>query len=53
MIYKRENVRRAVERALLLDPTGDLDAAIAAVAQATGLAAETVRECLEKQEQPA
>lgn len=35
---------------MLLDPQADMDAAIAAVAQATGLAVETVRECVEQQE---
>lgn len=47
-IHTREAVRAAVERALNLDP--DREAAIASVAQAIGLSAEAVVECLEQQE---
>ena len=52
-----ENVRAAVERAMLLDSTGDaaarLEAAIASTAQALRLPAAEVRACVEQQEQPA
>lgn len=53
MIYLRENVRRAVERAMLLDAFASTEDAIATVAQATGLTPESVRECLADEEQEA
>lgn len=57
MIVPRDNVRKAVERTMLLDTSGDADtrlqAAIAATAQALALPVETVRECVEQQEQAA
>lgn len=46
-ILPRESVRQAVARALLLDP-GDMEAAIAAAAQALGLDVEVVRECVQE-----
>lgn len=52
MVVSRENVRKAVERAMLLDPASDLEAAIAATAQALCLPVDEVRACVE-QEQPA
>lgn len=53
MIYLRENVRRAVETALQHAPNSGTEAAIAAVAAATGLSPEAVRECLNDAEHPA
>lgn len=56
MIVPRDNVRKAVERAMLLDTSGSIDLqekACQAVAQALALPVETVRECMEQQEQPA
>ena len=46
-IASRDQVRAAVDRALRLDPTLDVDAAVATVAQATGLTVEAVCEALE------
>lgn len=50
MIVARDSVRACVERALLLDPSSDTEAAIAATAQALGLPVEAVRECVQEQE---
>lgn len=52
MVVSRDRVRACVERALLLDPEGDIEAAIASAAQALGLQVDDVRECV-RQEQPA
>ena len=49
-IATRESVRQAVARARLQGP-GDTEAAIAAVAQSLGLDVETVRECVEREEE--
>lgn len=46
-ILERNQVRAAVERALLLDPKGDVDAAIATTAQALRLPEETVRDVVQ------
>jgi hypothetical protein len=43
VIYSRDTVRDAVARALLLDPTAGLDAAIEATAQAMHLHVDAVR----------
>lgn len=53
MIVARDKVRACFERALQLDPNRDAEAAIASTAQALALPVETVRECVEDQEQPA
>jgi len=52
VIVARDKVRACVERALLLDPNSDTEAAIASTAQALGLPVEAVRECVEKIEEP-
>lgn len=44
MIIQRDQVRAAVERALQLDPNGDIHAAIASAAQALCLPVEAVEE---------
>lgn len=50
MVVSREKVKACVERALLLDHSSDLEAAIASTAQALALPVETVRECVEQHE---
>lgn len=54
MIVHRDTVKACVERAMLLDTSGDaearLEAAIASTAQALHLPVETVRECVEQRE---
>lgn len=46
-IVLREEVRASVDRALQLDPLGDVQAAIASAAQSLGLPVEIVVEALE------
>ena len=53
MIVARDNVRACVERALLLDPGSNTEAAIAATAQALGLPVEAVRECVVEEQESA
>lgn len=50
MVVSRDKVRACIERALLLDQRSDLEAAIAATAQALALPVETVRECVEQEQ---
>ena len=52
MIHTQKAVRLAVARALLQAP-GDIDAAIAAAAQALCLPIEAVREVVEREDAPA
>ncbi len=55
MIVPRDKVRACVERAMVLDTSGDaaarLEAAIASTAQALALPVETVRECVEQEQE--
>lgn len=54
MIIQRDKVRQAVARALLLDPTGGLESAVAAAASALAIPVEAVLEAVEaNEEQPA
>lgn len=51
MIISKQQIAAAVERCLALDP--DLDRAIESVAQSLHLTVETVRDCVEAEQETA